>query len=114
FRSMKQRRSFGIVLTTLAIAAAATFVSGCRSFEESVKPLITPQAPEGYVRPVYMTGTVSVEEADPSKMNVEVWRVNSNPYPDSVQLFVRVFDNDGRIITKLAPPYYTGSDDYRK
>lgn len=111
---MKQRRSFGIVLTTLAIATAATFVSGCRSFEESVKPLITPQAPEGYVRPVYMTGTVSVEEADPSKMNVEVWRVNSNPYPDSVQLFVRVFDNDGRIITKLAPPYYTGSDDYRK
>lgn len=112
---MNQRRSLGIVLLALIILASiALLSSGCRSFEESVKPLITPQAPEGYQRPVYMTGTVNANEADPTKMNVEVWRVNSNPYPDSIQLFVRVFDNDGRLVTKLAPPYYTGSDDYRK
>lgn len=61
-----------------------------------------------------MTGTIPLAEANPEKMNVEVWRVDSKPYPDSVMLYVRVFDNNGKLVTNLAPPYYSGSEDYRK
>ncbi len=107
---MNQRRSLGITAVVLGLA----LVAGCRSFEESVRPLITPQAPPGYTPPVYMTGTISASQADPEKMNVQVWRVNSTPYPDSVLLYVRVFDTDGKLVTNLAPPYYTGADDYRR
>jgi VWFA-related protein len=61
-----------------------------------------------------MTGTRPIEQADPGKMNVDVWKINSDPYPDSIQLFVRVFDTEGKLITNLAPPYYKGGDDYHK
>lgn len=88
-------------------------IGGCKSFKESVKPIITYQPPAGYTPPVYMTGTAAIDSADPSTITMEVWRVNSDPYPDSVQLFVRVHDDRGRLITNLAPPYYRGGGDYR-
>lgn len=104
---MNHLRSFASFLF-LALALV-----GCTSFKEKIKPLVTYQPPPGYKSPVYMTGTRSIDEADPSTMTAEVWRVNSDPYPDSVQLFVRVYDSAGRLITNLAPPYYRGADDYR-
>ncbi|MBS1913310.1 MAG: OmpA family protein [Bacteroidetes bacterium] len=105
---MNQRKVLGIVILVLLTAA------GCRSFKESVKPLITYTPPPGYKPPIYMTGTKTIDEADPSTMIAEVWRVNSDPYPDSIQLYVRVYDSAGKLITNLAPPYYKGTDDYRK
>ena len=97
----------------LTLFAALVF-GGCRSFQETVKPLVNYQPPVDHPQPIYMTGTKSYDQADPSRMQVEVWRVNSNNYPDSINLFVRVFDTEGNLITNLAPPYYKGGEDYRK
>ncbi len=104
---MNHLRSF------VCITLAAVALGSCTSFNERVRPLITYQPPPGYRPPVYMTGTRTVEETDPTTVTAEVWRVNSDPYPDSVQLFVRVYDNNGKLITNLAPPYYRGTEDYR-
>ncbi|MDB5033486.1 MAG: OmpA/MotB domain protein [Chlorobi bacterium] len=88
--------------------------AGCRSFDKSILPLIEPTAPSGYRQPIYMVGTRSYEQIDPGKMIVDVWKVRSETYPDSVSLYVRVYDSSGQIVTNLAPPYYKGNDDYRK
>jgi VWFA-related protein len=94
--------------------------SGCKSFKESVRPIINPQSPSGYKPPIYMTGTQTVDEADPARMVLEVWRVElgrpgaADSFPESVNLYVRVYDSSGKLITNLAPPYYKGGDDYRK
>ncbi len=97
-----------------AFLAILFCLTGCRSFDKAVKPLIDPGVPSGYVKPIYKTGTKPAAEADWTKVMLEVWRINSDPYPDSIQLHVNVFDSAGKIITNLAPPYYSGADDYRK
>jgi len=97
------------------VLAALLVCAGCKSFDKSVQPLITPEAPPpGYQRPIYMTGTKPIDGANPSTMNIDVWKVNSEPYPDSIALYIRVYDNDGKLITNLAPPYYKGEEDYHK
>ncbi len=106
-------RAVGALSFILVIATLGAGMAGCKSFDESVRPIITPQPPPGYKPPVYVSGTTPVSAVDPSSLSLEVWRVNSEPYPDSVQLYVRVFDDDHHLVTGLAPPYYKGADDYR-
>lgn len=93
---------------------ALILLAGCKSFEETVKPLVEHTPPPGYTPPIYMTGTVASDQASTSgSLAAQVWRVNSVPYPDSIQLYVRVFTSDGKLVTGLAPPYYKGASDYR-
>lgn len=106
-------------ITLSLVLLAAVFLAGCPSFKETVKPIINPLAPPGYKPPIYMTGTKSIDEADPSKLIVDVWRVelgrldSADNFPESVSIYVRIYDSSGKLITNLAPPYYKG-DDYRK
>lgn len=97
-----------------AFCAVFISLSGCHSFESAVKPLIDPGAPPGYKPPIYKTGTKPAAEADWTKVMLEVWRIDADAYPDSIQIHVNVFDSAGKIITNLAPPYYKGTDDYHK
>jgi VWFA-related protein len=99
---------------TAAFCAAFIGIAGCRSFDKAVKPLVDPGVPADYKPPIYKTGTKPASEADWSKVMLEIWRIRSEDYPDSIQLHVNVFDSAGKIITNLAPPYYQGKDDYRK
>lgn len=93
---------------------AGLFPLGCRSFDETVKPLIEQKTPPGYTAPIYMVGTRGIDQVtDPDDLVAQVWRVNSTPYPDSIQLYVRVHTSQGLLVTNLAPPYYKGSADYR-
>jgi len=102
-------------LTLLGAALALALVQpGCRSFDETAKPLVEHKPPPDYQPPIYMTGTVAAHDVpDPSRLTAEVWRVNSTPYPDSVQLFVRIYTPQGKLVMGLAPPYYTGVGNYR-
>lgn len=91
-----------------------TLLPGCTSFDETVKPLVEHTPPPGYTPPIYMTGTVAADQAATSgSLAAQVWRVNAIPYPDSVQLYVRVYTFEGKLVTGLAPPYYRGASDYR-
>lgn len=87
--------------------------AGCRSFDETIKPILNPTTPEGYVPPVYIKGVRSITNVDPNDLSLDVWRVNADTYPDSVRLYVRVFDRQHNLVTNLAPPYYQGGGDYR-
>lgn len=103
-----------ILSALLLILAAAWLLTGCKSFDETVKPLVDHAPPVGYTPPIYMTGTISVAQAGSAgRLAAQVWRVNSVPYPDSIQLYIRVHTSEGKLVTGLAPPYYSGTGDYR-
>src|SRR5687767_5718316 len=101
---MTVKRSFILLLA---------LVAGCRSFDEAIKPVLNPTIPEGYVPPVYIKGVKPIASVNPNDLSLEVWRLDADSYPDSVRLYVRVFDRERHLVTNLAPPYYEGTADYR-
>ncbi|HVK38307.1 MAG TPA: OmpA family protein [Candidatus Kapabacteria bacterium] len=107
-----------IVSRALVFSLLLVLAGGCRSFDESIKPILRPTAPEGYVPPVYIKGTRSITAVNPNELTLEVWRLSvdirkDSAYPDSIRLFARVFDREKNLVTDLAPPYYKGPGDYR-
>lgn len=96
---------FGIVFAGL--------VSGCKSFDDAIKPVID-NTPDADSAQVYVTGTRAYSESDAGNLELNVWRVNSDPFPDSVLVYARVMDGKGTFISNLAPPYYQGAQDYKE
>src|SRR5688500_12507522 len=101
------------IFLLVALISITSFVNGCRSFDETIKPILHPTIPEGYVPPVYIKGARAIASVNPDELSLDVWRVDADTYPDSVRLYVRVFDREHNLVTDLAPPYYRGTEDYR-
>ncbi len=98
------------ILSLALLLLAAQFASGCKSFDDAIKDVI--DNPSNSHDP-YVTGTKAYSTSDRGDLNLNVWRVDSDPFPDSVQIYARVMKSDGTFISNLAPPYYEGSEDYR-
>ncbi len=64
--------------------------------------------------PVYLTSTKSIDSADASTIFADVWKLETDSYPDAIRAFVRVMDSSGSFITNMADPYYRGQGDYRR
>ena len=60
-----------------------------------------------------MTGARPYSPSDRGDIALNVWRVDADPFPDSVHVFARVMKSDGTFISNLAPPYFEGPGDYR-
>lgn len=106
-------RSIRQSLSLLLLAGLlGTMTTGCRSFEDAIKPVIdnTPRDSVGQ----YMTGTRPYNPSDRGSLALNVWRVDSDPFPDSILVYARVMTGDGTFISNLAPPYYQGGGDYRE
>ena len=88
-------------------------VPGCRSFDDAIKPVID-NTPDNDSARLYMIGTRPYSASDGDNLLLNVWRINSDPFPDSVLAYARVMDPRGNFISNLAPPYYQGSEDYKK
>lgn len=65
-------------------------------------------------QPVYLTSTKSIDSADVSTVFADVWKLETDGYPEVIRAFVRVMDSSGSFITNMADPYYRGSGDYRR
>lgn len=64
--------------------------------------------------PVYLTSTKSIDSADQSSLFLNIWKVESQDYPEEIRLYARVMDSSGNFITNMADPYYRGGGSYRK
>jgi len=53
----------------------------------------------------YITSTLPIDSADVNQLILDIWRIESNRYPDTIKSFVRVYDSLGHFITNLASPY---------
>ncbi len=105
-----QFRTIGFSLLCCLLLQAAP---GCRSFDDAIKPVID-NSPDDDSARVYMTGTRPYSESDGDNLQLNVWRINSDPFPDSVLAYTRVMDPQGNFISNLAPPYYKGTKDYKE
>lgn len=54
------------------------------------------------------------EEQSEFKIMSEIFTVNSDGFPDSVELEVRIYDSKGNTISGLAPPYTLDTNDWKK
>lgn len=93
---------------------AAVLLAGCPSFDTSVKPLLGGRDSTGAdTSQVYMTGHTTIDQVDPSGLTLDIWRIVTDQFPDSVRVFARVYSKaDGMLVGGLAPPYYNGAEDY--
>jgi len=56
-------------------------------------------------KPIYITGTKPIWEAEPNKLLFDIYRIKTDYYPDSIVFYARVYDSLGNFITNLANPY---------
>lgn len=64
--------------------------------------------------PIYLTSTKSIDSADQSSLFLNVWKIESQDYPEEIRLYARVMDSSGNFITNMADPYYRGEGSYKK
>lgn len=53
----------------------------------------------------YLTSSIPIDSADPNKLIFDVWRIETDKYPDNIKIYARVFDSLGHFISSLADPY---------
>ncbi|MBX3042664.1 MAG: OmpA family protein [Candidatus Kapabacteria bacterium] len=56
----------------------------------------------------------SLIKAESFPIRFEITKIESENFPNQISLRTVVFDTNGRYISGLAPPYYTGDDSYLK
>ncbi len=62
---------------------------------------------------IYLTGTKPIDSVAGTALRSDIWKLDATRYPEEIQAFVRVFDEDGNFVTNLAAPHYRGPGDYR-
>jgi hypothetical protein len=55
--------------------------------------------------PIYITGTKPIDSVDQSKLNLDIWTIEIDDYPNEIRLKSRVFDSAGHFVTNMADPY---------
>lgn len=105
-------RSVRIPFVLLVAGVLQWAFPGCKSFDEAIRPVID-NTPDSDSARLYVTGTKPYDESDAANLQLNVWRIDSDPYPDSVLVYTRVMDGKGNFISNLAPPYYKGTQDYK-
>ncbi|MCS6809345.1 MAG: VWA domain-containing protein, partial [Bacteroidota bacterium] len=65
-------------------------------------------------RPLYITGKKSIIEVDPDALILDVWKVETEDYPQEVRVYARVLDSLGNFISGMAEPYYKGEGTYKQ
>ncbi len=61
-------------------------------------------------KPIYIKATLPVNSANPQKMIFDIFRINTDYYPDSLKFHARVYDSLGNFITNMADPYKLNPD----
>ncbi|MBR3090713.1 MAG: OmpA family protein [Bacteroidetes bacterium] len=56
-------------------------------------------------KPIYITGTLPIDKADPEKFIFDIFRINIDHYPNELLFHARVYDSSGNFITNMADPY---------
>ena len=59
---------------------------------------------------IYITGTLPISEADQNKLLFDIFRINTDKYPEEIKFHARVYDSSGNFITNMANPYKKNQD----
>ncbi|MBI5325014.1 MAG: OmpA family protein [Ignavibacteriae bacterium] len=106
---MKQIINFkSLFLFSIALFLTAIIISGCKSYQhkegfELQRELADDE--DTLKRDIYITSTLPIDSADVNKLLMDVWRFETEKYPDEIKIYARVFDSSGHFITNMAKPY---------
>jgi outer membrane protein OmpA-like peptidoglycan-associated protein/Mg-chelatase subunit ChlD len=53
----------------------------------------------------YITSTIPIDSVNINKLIFDVWRIETDKYPDKIKEFTRVYDSLGHFVTNIADPY---------
>ncbi len=68
----------------------------------------------GPKKTLYLTGTKPSQELQKGeKVVYDIWKIESNDYPNQIRAYARVFDSTGNFITHLAPPAHPSLEYWR-
>lgn len=62
----------------------------------------------------YSDSIDSVDEIKLPVISAEVLNVQADKFPDSIEVKLNIFDDEGRYLYGMAPPFYKDSGDYKK
>ncbi|MES2766737.1 MAG: OmpA family protein [Bacteroidota bacterium] len=54
--------------------------------------------------------SMSIDSVNTAQLRTDIWKIESNNYPQEVRLFARVFDSTGNFVTNMARPYAANND----
>ncbi|MCL5992465.1 MAG: OmpA family protein [Bacteroidetes bacterium] len=106
---MKQAINFkSLFLFSIALIFTIIFIGGCKSYQhkegfELQRELADDE--DTLKRDIYITSTLPIDSADVNKLLMDVWRIETEKYPEEIKLYTRVFDSSGHFITNMAKPY---------
>jgi len=92
----------------LFLAVLAVLLISCSSTEHKTGYALQAESWEdtdSTGKPIYLTGSKSIDSVDQTKLIFDFWRLESDKYPDSIRIFTRVYDSTGNFVTNLADPY---------
>ncbi|HYF04313.1 MAG TPA: OmpA family protein [Patescibacteria group bacterium] len=49
--------------------------------------------------------TTSIDSVNTQHLRTDIWKIESNDYPQEIRLYARVFDSTGSFVTNMAMPY---------
>lgn len=101
---------FAILLALLAIACSST--KRPSGFEMQNEIYATFSSLDSSKKMPYLSSTIPIDSADPSKIAIDVYRAETKNYPDTIKIFARVFDSLGHFITNIANPYNKSGINY--
>ncbi|MDD3124274.1 MAG: OmpA family protein [Candidatus Kapabacteria bacterium] len=58
----------------------------------------------------YITSTLPIDSADVNKIIYDLWRLETDQYPENIKIYARVYDSLGHFITNMADPYKKDKD----
>ncbi|MCX7929355.1 MAG: VWA domain-containing protein, partial [Chlorobi bacterium] len=82
-------------------------MSGCRSYRDPEAQLAIARfdTTDAAPTPGFFRGTLPIDSVrDISTLRFDIWKIESDDYPQQIRLMARVFDSSGNFITHLAPP----------
>ncbi len=99
---MSRSRIAGAVAIIVLLVAA-----GCRSYRDPEAQLALARfdTSESAASRAFFRGTRPIDSVgDLGTLRFDIWKIESEDYPDQIRLMARVFDTSGNFISHLAPP----------
>lgn len=59
---------------------------------------------------IYISNSKPIDSLDPNKLIYDIFRIESENYPNEIRLFTRVYDSLGNFATNMADPYKNNPD----
>ncbi len=54
---------------------------------------------------IYITGTKPIDSIDVNKLIFDIFRIETDEYPENLKVYSRVYDSAGHFVTNMAEPY---------